>query len=322
MTEPRTVADVRRRYAVPDAIRLHVDAQGARAWIDGAADAAAQVTAFPDALPSPDDVPAGRARLARIATPLGPVLVREARKGGLFARVRGRAFRGRWRPLDELVLHRRLLGAGAPVAEAVGAVVLRGPGGWRGFLLVREVVGGVDLEAVLYGAALAPPWSRRDVLASAGTAVRRLHDEGVEHADLHPKNLLVDPVARRVLVIDLDRARAHDGPLPSSRRLGNLARLARAVEKHRLRGMAVGRRDALRFLDAYAGDRAAGAPWLERVRARLRPALPAHLLWWRITGQASPRAGAAPLPAAGTPPPAEVSGPAPAPPTTPGGAAA
>jgi hypothetical protein len=320
MNESAAVVDVRRRYAVPDAIRLHADAHGTRAWIDGAAEAAERVMALPDSLPAPDDAPAGRARLARLDTPLGPVLVREAKKGGLLARVRGQAFRGRWRPLDELVLHRRLLGAGAPVAEAVGAVVLRRPGGWRGFLLLREVVGAVDLEAYLYGAPLVPAWSRRAVLDAAGSAVRRLHDEGVEHADLHPKNLLVDPAARRVLVIDLDRARAHDGPLAPAVRLSNLARLARAVEKHRLRGMAVGRRDALRFLAAYAGGREAAEPWLDRVRARLRPGLPAHVLWWRLTGQTTPRGGSGP--AAGAPPATGEPVPAPAPPTSPDGAAA
>jgi tRNA A-37 threonylcarbamoyl transferase component Bud32 len=314
MREPTTAADVRRRYGVPDAIRLHVDARGARAWVEGAEEAAERVAAFPDALPFPEGVPAGRARLARLETPLGPVLVREARKGGLLARVRGRAFRGRWRPLDELVLARRLLGAGAPVADAVGAVVLRAPRGWRGFLLVREVEGAVDLEALLYGASPTPPLSRREALAAAGAAVRRLHDEGVEHADLHPKNLLVDGAGRRVLVIDLDRARAHDGPLPPAARLRNLARLGRSVEKHRLRGMSAGRREALRFLEAYAGGREAAAPWLERVRARLRRGLPAHVLWWRLTGQAGARGAAAPPAAAGAPEPA--------PPPSPGGAAA
>src|SRR5262245_54510009 len=297
MREPSTVPDVRRRYGVPDAIRLRVDARTAVAWVDGAQEAVEQVAAFPEGVPSAEDGPAGRSRLARLHTASGPVLVRAATKGGLLARWRGRAFHGRWRPLDELVLHRRLLGAGAPVADAVGAVVRREAGGWLGWLLVREVVGAVDLEALLYGASPVPPWDRRGAIAAAGRAVRRLHDEGVEHADLHPRNLLADPASRRVLVIDLDRARAHDGPLSDDRRLSNLARLARAVEKHRLRGMPVGRREALRFLEAYAGSRDAAALWLERVRARLRPGLPVHVLWWKITGQASPRGDAAPAPA-------------------------
>jgi hypothetical protein len=61
-----------------------------------------------------------------------------------------------------------------------------------------------------------------------------------------------------VLVIDLDRGRARR-PCPR-RRAWNLVRLGRAIEKHRLRGMRVGRRAALRFLAGYAGGAEAAEP--------------------------------------------------------------
>ncbi len=296
MREPVTEAETRRRYGVPESVRLRVDAGSALAWVDGADQAVATVALDPDGLDLGGPGPVGRGRLARLESPLGPLLVREARKGGLLRRVRGRTFLGRWRPLDELVLCRRLLSAGVPVADAVGAVVLRRGAGWRGFLLVREVQGGVDLEALLYGAALPRPWGRRAVLFEAGKAVRRLHDEGVFHADLHPKNLLVDATSRRVLVLDLDRAQARGGALDDEARARNLARLGRAVEKHRLRGMRTGRKDALRFLVGYAGDRTSADLWLSRVRARLTPLLAVKTRWWRLTGQASPRAAPPPGP--------------------------
>jgi Ser/Thr protein kinase RdoA (MazF antagonist) len=110
----------------------------------------------------------------------------------------------------------------------------------------------------------------------------------VRHADLHPKNLLLDP-GGAVLVLDLDRARAFDAPLSEEDRLRNLARLARSVEKHRLRGLRVSRRGALRFLEGYGGSRDAAARWLERVRARATRGLFLRSAWWRLTGQARPR---------------------------------
>ena len=64
------------------------------------------------------------------------------------------------------------------------------------------------------------------------------------------KGSVVSPDAK---MIDLDRARAFEGPLPHAERLQNLVRLARSVEKHRLRGMVVSRRRALRFLAGYGG---------------------------------------------------------------------
>jgi hypothetical protein len=284
-----TAAALRRRYGVPDTVRLRAEGDRVIAWVEGAEDAAGLVAATPDALP-PRPGTAGRAPLARLDSPLGSLVVRETRKGGLLRRLRGRRFRGAFRPLAEMVLGRRCLGAGVPVAEAVGAVVLGGGRGWRGFLLTREVEGGVDLEAWLYGEGGEGGGAGSDpagVLRAAGRSVRALHDAGVRHADLHPKNLLLGRDGR-VLVLDLDRARAFDGPLSEEDRLKNLARLARAVEKHRLRGMRVSRRRALRFLEGYGGSRAAAAAWLDRVRARATRGLVLRAAWWRLTGQVRP----------------------------------
>jgi hypothetical protein len=110
----------------------------------------------------------------------------------------------------------------------------------------------------------------------------------VRHSDLHPKNLLL---ARdgRVLVLDLDRARAFDGSLSEEDRVANLVRLGRAVEKHRLRGMRLSRRAAMRFLEGYGGSPDAAARWLERVRTRLARGLSLRSAWWRLTGQGKPR---------------------------------
>lgn len=278
---------LRRAYALPDAVCLRDEGRALLAWLPGGERAVAEVADRPDRLPP---APAtGRGGLGRIGSELGPLFVREFRKGGVLRAVRGRRFRGRYRPLDELALSRRLLAARVPVLDVVGAVVLKAASGWRGFLLSREVRGGVDLETFLYAPAAHPEWPVVDALAAAGRAVRTLHDAGVSHADLHPRNLLLDPSTAGVLVLDLDRARAFDAPLPDAARLENLVRLARSVEKHRLRGMRVSRRPALRFLRAYAGSAEAGDRWLGRVRARLRTTLAWHTLWWRLSGQVRPK---------------------------------
>jgi tRNA A-37 threonylcarbamoyl transferase component Bud32 len=185
------------------------------------------------------------------------------------------------------VLQRRLPALGVPVAEAQGCVVLRRAGGWRGFLLLREVEGACDLEAVLHGQRPPCPASLRTLLERAGEAVRRLHDAGVPHPDLHPKNLLVTPQGK-VLLLDLDRARPHDERLPDDVRLKNLVRLGRAIEKHRLKGLRTGPREALRFLRGYAGSLEAAERWLQSVRARLRRGLTWRVLWWRLLGEARP----------------------------------
>lgn len=288
--EPPPVLDIRRSYGVPDGVRLKVDEREVLAWLPGFEVAVRQVAADPEGLAQAGL--GGRRAMRRIETAEGRVLVREYGKGGVWRALRPRLFRGRWRPLEELALQRRLLALGVPVAEAVGCVVLRQGAGWRGFLLLREVEPACDLEAVLYGRPAPGRLARAQALERAGAAVRRLHDAGVPHPDLHPKNLLVAGDGR-VLVLDLDRAQGSDGLLAEEVRLDNLVRLGRWVEKHRLKGLQVGPRDALRFLAGYAGGVEAAARWLEVVRARLAPGLPLRQLWWRLRGEARPYRAAA-----------------------------
>jgi hypothetical protein len=278
---------LRQKYGVPDGIRLRVEAGEVLAWLPDHEAAVRHVAANPRDLPrSPY---AGRAPLARLAEgDLPPLLVRTYRKGGVLRHVRGASFRGRLRPLEELVLLWRLGAAGVPVLDAVGAVVLRGRSGWRGFLLTREVPGSLDLEAWLHGMpAPATEVAPAEILRRAGRSVRALHDAGVSHADLHPKNLLITP-SGAVLVLDLDRAETTENRLDDERRLANFVRLGRAVEKHRLKGLTIGRREALRFLEGYAGDRAAAGTWLARIRQRLVLGLVVRRAWWRLTGEARP----------------------------------
>lgn len=283
MVGPADPVAIRQRYGVPEAVELRASPREVLGFLPGFEDVVRAVAEAPDALPRA--ARAGRAPLSRLDSPLGSVLVREYRKGGLLRHVRGRRFLGPWRPFVELSLARRLLAARVPVVEAVGAVVLRGWTGWRGFLLTLEVPGGLDLEAYLYDPAAHPEWPLRDALAEAGRTVRALHDAGVAHGDLHPKNLLLDPSAAAVRALDLDRSGAFDAPLDDDARVRNLTRLARSVEKHRLRGMPVGRREALRFLRAYGGGAEPGDRWLAVVRASVRRGLWLHRAWWRLSGQ-------------------------------------
>jgi 3-deoxy-D-manno-octulosonic acid kinase len=283
---PAVEREVRRRYEVPDAILLRVDAREVLAGLGGYEVAVREVAAHPDDLPAAGGL-GGRGALRRVESPQGPLLVREYRKGGLLRRLRGRRMRGRWRPLDELVLHRRLAALGVPVPDAVGCVIRKGPTGWRGFLLLHEVEGAVDLESVLHGVAAPDGADPRHVLREAGRVVRKLHDAGVPHPDLHPKNLLLAP-GGRVLVIDLDKARPSPGVLSEAQRIDNLARLGRAIEKHRLKGMSAGRKEALRFLEGYAGSPEAARLWLDPIRARLGRWLGLRRVWWRLIGEARP----------------------------------
>jgi tRNA A-37 threonylcarbamoyl transferase component Bud32 len=194
----------------------------------------------------------GRGRPFSVEVPgAGRVFVRQYLHGGALRRVTGDRYRGDARFLAELRALDEAARAGVPVPEALGFVSR--PAGLstrRGWLLAREVAGAADALAFLAsrpGAA-----RRRGVLESAGRAMRRLHDAGFEHPDLHLKNLLVTERGD-VLVLDLDAARRRDA-LTHEQRLAGLFRFDRYAAKQAAAGRSVSRADRMRVLRAYAGD--------------------------------------------------------------------
>jgi tRNA A-37 threonylcarbamoyl transferase component Bud32 len=101
--------------------------------------------------------------------------------------------------------------------------------------------------------------------------VRRFHDAGGSHPDLHVKNLLVRERdgAVEIVVIDLDRARLQAQVAPRAR-MAQLMRLYRSLLKRDLLRI-VGDGGCTAFFDAYVqNDRALGDALLARLPAERR----------------------------------------------------
>jgi 3-deoxy-D-manno-octulosonic acid kinase len=208
------------------------------------------------------------------------LVLRRLCHGGLFGPLLRSAFLGSQRARRELEVTAELRTRGAPVPRPVLLVASRIVGPlWRAALATVFEEGTQDAVAFLSSSP-----TRGQVLRAcqaAGAAVRRFHDAGGYHPDLHVKNLLVrsgHPVPE-VIVIDLDRARVADPPQPKER-MTELMRLLRSLVKRGLAGR-VGPRGFASFLRGYtAGDRLLRrAMWarlpLERTRLRL------HALAWK-----------------------------------------
>jgi len=204
----------------------------------------------------------GRSATALLALPGRPerLHLRRVQHGGWLGPLWAGAIWGADRPLEEWEAHTRLHAAGAPVPRPalVAAWRARGP-------LWTAVYGTVHVEGARDGVvwlAEAPPRpTLLDGARAAGAAIRRFHDAGGAHSDLHLKNLLFRPSAAgtgagvEAWVIDLDRARVGSPPGPA-RRMRELMRLLRSLSK---RGVAeqVGARGCAAAFGAYcAGDRA------------------------------------------------------------------
>jgi 3-deoxy-D-manno-octulosonic acid kinase len=218
--------------------------------------------------------PAGHGRGPTALLALGPgaprLHLRRLLHGGLLGPLLGGGFLGISRPVSELAVTQRLRDAGVPVPRPALVLARRRLGPLRacavGTVFEEETV---DAAELLAGA---PERGRMlRAAAAAGRAVRRFHDAGGRHADLHVKNLLLRERgdASECLVIDLDKARIASDPTPAER-MSELMRLFRSLVKRGLLAR-VGPRGCARFFSAYCGDdrRLRAAMW-RRVPAELR----------------------------------------------------
>ena len=229
--------------------------------------------------------PRGRSDTAVVPLPGSGVRVhlRPFRHGGWFGGLRGHALVGLGRPIAELRTTLALAAAGAPVpVPALVAAQRVGP-------LWSVTLGTLFEESALdAGVWLASAPSRRRLLraaAAAGSAIRRFHDAGGRHRDLHIGNLLVRECGDEtdVIVVDLDRASLAKSVRPA-RRMRELMRLHRSLVKRRW-AQSIGVRGYTRFLASYTqGDRHLRNQLRSHLpRERLRVAL--HTAGYRVLGR-------------------------------------
>jgi serine/threonine protein kinase len=139
---------------------------------------------------------------------------------------------------------------------------------YQAYFLSLEVPGAIDLTQYLQE--IGPDPSRenlrlkRKTIRSAGLLIRQFHQAGFFHGDLQLKNILV--ARDQLLLIDFDRSYRTPG-LPLHKRMKNLLRLNRSVEKWKRIGLSITRTDRWRFFSAYAGD---NKEFLEAMRRKLR----------------------------------------------------
>ncbi|MBS1104556.1 MAG: hypothetical protein H6Q91_58 [Deltaproteobacteria bacterium] len=232
----------------------------------------------------------GRARTALVSIGLAQLVLRGVHRGGLLGPLLGDALFGPDRPLREIAVTAALRSAGAPVPRPAfgGAFRSHGAGSrgaWRAFVWNGAVATWFEAETRDAEAWLRAGPSQASLaraLESAGAAVRRFHDAGGSHPDLHLKNLLVRELADRceIVVIDLDRARIVPD-LAARQRMAQLMRLYRSLLKRDLLRL-VGEPGCTAFFRAYTrGDDALRDGLLARLPAERRRVARHALCYWR-----------------------------------------
>jgi tRNA A-37 threonylcarbamoyl transferase component Bud32 len=211
-------------------------------------------------------------------------VVRHYVHGGLLRKVTGSRYAGSERFFEEIRVSEHLRASGVNTPEVLGLFIQTGKLGFcRGALVTRMVEGGKDLLEFLQSdegiSQVADPVSKRALIRSAAQQTRRMHDAGVCHADLHIKNLLLAPDGR-IFILDLDRASIRR-KLGRTRRLANLIRLGRSLEKTGVDSVVTGRDTYVFFLEYLR----AGSPLRidpHEVINRYRRHVARHRLFWKL----------------------------------------
>lgn len=173
----------------------------------------------------------GRGTSAFIQTPAGEAVWRHYHRGGLPGNfIRDRYF---WNGLShtrawqEMHLTRKLYEKGLPVPRPLAAAVQKQGWFYRADLITARIPDVVPLaDLLLEGNAR----QLQSVLRKAGKTLQPFHAIGLNHVDLNPRNLLVNPATEQVWLIDFDRCQLTPQPEP---RLAsqNIGRLQRALIK-------------------------------------------------------------------------------------------
>jgi len=204
------------------------------------------------------------------------VIVKEYRVRNRRQRLKGLAFGSK--AAAEWAASRRLLAMGVPASHAIAlGLPASREGDIEGYLVVEVLPDVMSLGAYVTGGTPVPPPGNQGwhgppacdaLLRELAAFVRRLHDRGVRHGDLHEGNILVrasaPSPAERFLVIDLHRIRL--GRPPGARHRARA--IAQLLHGLAARVGAERRAAAAAFLDAYgaSGPPLGGsAPSLEAV---------------------------------------------------------
>lgn len=184
------------------------------------------------------------------------MVVRQYSHGGLLRAITKNLYWFGSRSFRELVLTEQIRSLGIPTIPPIGAIHDRifYPF-YQAYFLSLEVPRAIDLIQYFNDLGAGPSHAnfslKRKTIRSAGLLIRKFHQAGFFHSDLQLKNILV--AGDRLLLIDFDRSYRKSN-LSVRKRIKNLLRLNRSVEKWKRLGLPITWTDRWRFFTAYAGD--------------------------------------------------------------------
>jgi hypothetical protein len=155
------------------------------------------------------EVAGGRGPVWRVDLGGTPAAVRHYRRGGWMGPLLGdRYFDLPPRPFAELAASETLRARGVRTPRVLAAVVTPAGAGYRGDIATEWLAPGLDL-AELLRPNLYPPDERARAIEVAARTIGAAHAAGLDHPDLRPRNVFLEPRASgswEAALLDLDRA--------------------------------------------------------------------------------------------------------------------
>lgn len=198
------------------------------------------------------------------------VVIRRYKHGGFLGLLAGDIFWNRSRPSDELTISDKAAKAGLSTVEVVGVIKRKifYPF-FKAEIITKEIAGSIDLilavkQLLRHNEKLA--CNKKEIIRKVALMVKKMHDIGIYHADLHLKNiLLIENRAGNynIHIIDLDKSSlSHSVNIKD--RMKNLYRLDRSVVKLEMslqkecvsnkKTFPITGTDRIRFLKEYMKD--------------------------------------------------------------------
>lgn len=157
----------------------------------------------------------------------GRAVLRHYRRGGMMARISKDRYIWRGakatRSIAEFQILCRMLEAGLPVPRPIAAAYWQSGLTYRAAILIERIEQTRTLTEVVRKAPL-PDQTAHQV----ARVIFAMHEAGFWHADLNAYNILLDHHGKAWL-IDFDKGR--QGPVPNDKRVQNLRRLRRSLQK-------------------------------------------------------------------------------------------
>lgn len=165
------------------------------------------------------------------------VVIRRYRHGGLLGKITGDIFWNHCRPLNEAVVSEKVFESGVKTVEVVAVIKRNGVYPFfKAEIVTKEIANAFDLIDAIKNMLQEKGNlfdKKREVIHEIALMVKKLHDVGVYHADLHLKNILLSRGGNGEFlpyIIDLDKSTLNRS-LTIESRLKNLFRLDRSVVK-------------------------------------------------------------------------------------------